>query len=444
MSGAAGRMFDAPPPTAISAMLVHCHTTENCSWSEPDVLERISIISYRYCYPTISGAGIVGSLLLLLTLCDARFRAAGVYTYLRCLMVADCAALAMGGPTFFVETWQLPVVCDGHHLQPRPLAEAVWRVIFVPLANAMVGFSMGITLWMTYDRYMAVRVPRELWRHRRPARRCGGRPLRIAATLLVSLMLHVPQTLGYQVVEHCPAGGGSFYEVSLRGSAVGWVWSCYQWTLQVLVRWLPAGVVLYCNGYIILAIKRRERHVQTISRSIDQHGTESISQRVGSQHWQEGTASQCGDVGPPSVSELPLPPPPTPSRAPSASIDSTQRHRQRRQEAERRMEFLLAATAASYMVSNCLQSALFIMELVYEQEDSKFQVNTCLISSLSTWGWVANVTFKLDIRHFFVVGVVPKLHVIRVPFMCGLSFCTLSNLCTSMDHTTRTLMDWDQ
>ena len=391
MMAMADHMQSAPRPTPVLGMVVYCDHLENCSWSEQDMEERISVISYRYCYPTISGAGIVGSLLLLLTLRDARFRAAGVYTYLRCLMLSDSTALAMAGATFLAETWQGYVDCGGRHLQPRALPEAVWRVVFVPLANAMVGFSMGITLWMTYDRYQAVRVPRELWRQRQPERRCGGRPLRIAATLLLSLALHMPQTLGYQVVELCLADGSSFYEVSLiRGAAAGWLWPLYQWLLQLLVRWLPAGVVLYCNSYIIVAIKRRERRVQAIAHSMSQQGSDSVTRRPESRLRGESSASQCSGVNLIAVSELPQTPPtppptPLPARAPSASTDSVQRQRQRRQEAEHRMEFLLAATAASYLVSNCLQSALCIMELVYEQRDVGFQVGTQSDDQLFGW-----------------------------------------------------------
>ena len=350
---------------SIGSMLLtslRCDHLENCSWSEPDMEERISVISYRYCYPTISGAGIVGSLLLLLTLRDARFRAAGVYTYLRCLMLSDSTALAMAGATFLAETWQGYVDCGGRHLQPRALPEAVWRVVFVPLANAMVGFSMGITLWMTYDRYQAVRVPRELWRQRQPERRCGGRPLRIAATLLLSLALHMPQTLGYQVVELCLADGSSFYEVSLiRGAAAGWLWPLYQWLLQLLVRWLPAGVVLYCNSYIIVAIKRRERRKSAAESAASggcshlepEHGSERVGSSAARLSWLTSEARSGETAGEPAA------------RA---------RRRRRRQETENRLELLLLAMAVSCLVTNCLQSATIILDMVYDDDGVDFQV----------------------------------------------------------------------
>ena len=343
---------------------LRCDHLENCSWSEPDVLERISIISYRYCYPTISGAGIVGSLLLLLTLCDARFRAAGVYTYLRCLMVADCAALALGGATLLAESWQPIISCASGAVKVRSRFGAVWHSVAFPLANAMIGFSMGITLWMTYDRYMAVLVPRELWRQRRPARRCGGRPLRIAATLLVSLMLHVPQTLGYQVVHHCPTNHDDFYELLLTDFASNsWVWLVYQWALQLLVRWLPAGVVLYCNGYIILAIKRRERRKSAADAAAAScshvEATEHVSERVGSStarfSWLTSEARST-------------------EAAAAAGSRLRARSRRRRQETDSRLELLLLAMAAACLVSNCLQSAVIILDMVYEDDGVQFQV----------------------------------------------------------------------
>ncbi|XP_043235233.1 probable G-protein coupled receptor B0563.6 [Amphibalanus amphitrite] len=404
------RIPAAPPPGPDVGMLVYCDHLENCSWSEPDAQNRISIISYRYCYPTISGVGIVGSLLLLLVLRDARFGGAGVYTYLRCLMLSDSAALTMAGATFLAETWQTYVDCDGRRLQPRSRAEAIWRIVFVPFANAMVGFSMGVTLWMTYDRYQAVRVPHELWRQRRPERRCGGRPLRIAATLLVSLALHMPQTLGYHVVEHCPVEGDTFYTVSLiHGAASGWVWPFYQWALQVLVRWLPAAVVLYCNSYIIVAIKRRERRVQAIATTMSQQCTESVTRRPRG----ESSASSCSGVSLVGVCELPRPPAPPPSplpqRPPSASVDSARRQRQRRQEAEHRMEFLLAATAASYLVSNCLQSALCILELVYEQRDLGFQIFRAIANNVEALNFcldfVYAIVFVRQIRDVFLCRI---------------------------------------
>ncbi|KAF0288566.1 Acid-sensing ion channel 1 [Amphibalanus amphitrite] len=373
---------------------------ENCSWSDSDAQSRISIISYRYCYPTISGVGIVGSLLLLLVLRDARFGGAGVYTYLRCLMLSDSVALTVGAASLLVESWDPTVFCAGRPVKMRSHSGAVWYSVAMPLTNALVGFSMGVTLWMTYDRYQAVRVPHELWRQRRPERRCGGRPLRIAATLLVSLALHMPQTLGFRVVHHCPAGLPEFYELLLTDFASdSWVWCSYQWSLQLLVRWLPAGIVLYCNSYIIFAIKRRERRksaADAAAASCSHVDVERVSDRLGSSaarlSWlaPEGRSSQAGLTA-------------------AGGPDERSRRRRRRQETENRLELLLVAMAVSCLVTNCLQSVAIILDMVYEDDGIDFEI----LRSVGNNAEALNVSLDFVFAMAFVKQI-------REAFMCQL------------------------
>ena len=331
-----------------------CNSAENCSWSTSDTQSRINVVSYRYCYPTIAVAGIGCSLLLLLTLRRACFQSADVYTYLRCLMLSDCAVLAVSSATMLVDTWEPTVTCADHSFLMRSRAAAVWRVVFLPLVNSLIVFSMGLQLWMTLDRYLAVCGPR-----RRPARRRRRRLLvRVAATLLLALVLHAPLVFGFQVVLHCPAGD-EFYELAVSGSAarLGRLWTAYQWTLQLLARWTPTGLLLYCNGYIIAAIRRRERRVSVTPRP--------AAPRSQSEHPDSGGGGGVSRPEEPRLSVI--------SGGPEGGQQPA-----RRQEAGHRLELLLAAMGVSYLITNCLQMALFIVQYVYDLRDDSVQVSTYL------------------------------------------------------------------
>ena len=389
-----------------------CNASENCSWITSGKQFRINVVSYRYCYPVICAAGLVCSLLLLVTLRRACFRAADVYTYLRCLMVSDCAVLAMSGATMLADSGLPNVLCGQRVFLMRSRAAAVWRVVFLPLVNSLIVFSMGIQLWMTLDRYLAVCALR-----RRPARRRRRRLLlRLAATLLVALAMHAPLVLGYRVVRHCP-GGRQFFEVAVSGgkARLGHVWTAYQWLLQLLARWAPTGILLYCNGYIIAAIRRQERRVSSTPRADSdgdrpatgpgeprlsvvsdacQEGVLQPRLSVVSDAWQEGVLQPrlsvvqdvCQEDTPQSRLSII-----SDGCQPRLSVISDscqgrstqqqhqqqqQRRRRRRQEAGHRLELLLGAMGVSYLITNCLQMALFIAQYVYDQKDVNTQVST--------------------------------------------------------------------
>ena len=348
-----------------------CSLAENCSWSTSDTQFNITVISYRYCYPTIAVAGILASLLLLLTLRRACFQSADVYTYLRCLMSSDCAVLAMSGATMLADSLRPVAVCDNRTFLMRSEAQAVWRVAFLPLVNSLIVFSLGLQLWMTQDRYLAVCAPKRRPVHHRRL------PLRVAATLLLALALHAPLVLGFQVVHHCP-DGRHFYELTLSGSAAqyGRAWTAYQWTLQLLARWTPTGLLLYCNGYIIAAIRRRERRVSATLRPA---APSSKPDQTGS--WQEpkpGELDQAGS-GPGGTGQTggrpgSGPGEPRVSVISDGIVQSSQHQPSRRHEADHRLELLLGAMGVSYLVTNCLQMALFIVQYVYDQRDINVQV----------------------------------------------------------------------
>ncbi|XP_037078714.1 probable G-protein coupled receptor AH9.1 [Pollicipes pollicipes] len=342
-----------------SGVLESCDRSENCTaTSELAHQDRIAIIGYRYCYSAISAVGVCGSLMLLLTLRHACFRSSDVYTYLRCLMLSDCALLVLSGATLHAESWQSTISCDGRNVSVRTHVEAAWHILWLPLTNALIGLSMAVTLWMTYDRYVAVRSPRDLLRQPRSAQRCGDRMLRIVASLAVSLLLHSPLILGYTVVHHCPDGRHDFYELKLKDSVVSSpLWTCYQWVLQLLVRWLPATIVLFCNCSIIVAISRRSRRnrrTRAADHAVFRLGADVLSEGGGTSSQPRSTrlTSEARSV----------------SQATGGSCCREVRQRQkRRQDTENRLEFLLAAMAVSCLVSNCMQSVVIILDMAYDE-----------------------------------------------------------------------------
>ncbi|XP_043220337.1 uncharacterized protein LOC122380872 [Amphibalanus amphitrite] len=405
-----------------------CSPSENCSWTSMDTQVRINVISYRYCYPTISAAGIACSLALLVTLRRACFQAADVYTYLRCLMVSDCAVLALSGASMLADSALPTVLCGDRSFLVRSHLSAVWRVAFLPLVNSLIVFSMGVQLWMTLDRYLAVCAPR-----RRPARRRRRRLLlRVAATLLVALAMHAPLVLGYRVVRHCP-GGRQFFEVALSGgrAQLGHAWTAYQWALQLLARWTPTGLLLYCNGYIIAAIRRRERRISATPRPASDEpgrpaaapGQSAASEgcpggdpqqqprlSIISDSCQEGTTQQqqqqprlsvvsdgCQE-GIPQQQQQQQPQQPRLSVVSDSCLEGAspqQQRRRKRQEAGHRLELLLCAMGLSYLVANCLQMALFIAQYVYDQRNDSVQIFRAVANNYEALNFMLDSVFAL-------------------------------------------------
>lgn len=375
-------------PQDLESDTAGCTPLENCSLVLPAPDQQISVIGYRYCNPVIGVCGVCGSLLLLLALRRPCFTT-GVFTYLRALMASDAAMLVFACTCTFSDSYRQTARCDGRLFTARSLLVARLRIYLLPIANTMAGLSIGLVLWMTYDRYVAVSSACDLWNQRRPLRRrcCCRRSVRVAGTLLLSALLHLPQLLCYKAVRHCPdvpAQLADFYELQNNGGITSSVWwTLYQWLLQLVVRWVPALVVLFCNLRIITAIarrSRRERRLRAADRRVFRLAVDTASDRSRSRCVSDAMemtrSSRVTEQAPP----LPLPPAAV-AESPSACCSSVgqqqQQQRRKRRDGEHRLEVLLAAMATSLVVSSTLQSAVIILDLVYHDNDSfhyQFQV----------------------------------------------------------------------
>uniref|UniRef100_A0A1I7ZJP2 G_PROTEIN_RECEP_F1_2 domain-containing protein n=1 Tax=Steinernema glaseri TaxID=37863 RepID=A0A1I7ZJP2_9BILA len=232
--------------------------------SHADV-SKLNRITYAYIAPVIIACGIIGDILTVATLTHPLLRQSSiVYTYLTLLAMTDLLTHLSVIPMIM---WLLDI-----RLCSRASAFYYAHVGF-PLANALMGASVWIVVFLTLSQYMAVCHPFHYGALKK--RRCCFGLFAIA--YFVNFLIHAPWA-SKKNVHSVPAGVQSCEFVVCDRQTEPWYvayeWSCefvvcdrqtepwyvaYEWVREMITRVFPFLIVAYLNVRILITYRNTKR-----------------------------------------------------------------------------------------------------------------------------------------------------------------------------------------
>ncbi|KAK0404183.1 hypothetical protein QR680_017329 [Steinernema hermaphroditum] len=208
-------------------------------------VSRLNRITYAYIAPVIIASGIVGDILTVATLTHPLLRQSSiVYTYLTLLAMTDLLTHISVIP---MTMWLLDV-----RLCSRASAFFYAHIGF-PLANALMGASVWIVVFLTLSQYMAVCHPFHYGALKK--RRCCY--LLFAIAYLVNFLIHAPWASKKSVHAVPPGVAACEFIVCDRHTEPWYV--AYEWLREMITRVVPFLIVAYLNVRILITYRNTKR-----------------------------------------------------------------------------------------------------------------------------------------------------------------------------------------
>ncbi|KAI1703754.1 7 transmembrane receptor (rhodopsin family) domain-containing protein [Ditylenchus destructor] len=208
-------------------------------------VSELNKITYGYIAPVIIGIGVIGDVLTIITLTHPLLRRASIiYTYLTLLAFTDLLTHISIMPML---AWLLDFrLCSATF-------SFYYAHIGFPLANALMGASVWIVVFLTLSQYMAVCQPFHQG-YLRKRKMCF---VLFGLAYLFSFCVYAPWAMK-KGVHKIPGGLLKCSYVICDRQIESWFW-VYEWMREFLTRILPFVLIAYFNTMILITYRNTKR-----------------------------------------------------------------------------------------------------------------------------------------------------------------------------------------
>ncbi|KAI1706102.1 7 transmembrane receptor (rhodopsin family) domain-containing protein [Ditylenchus destructor] len=214
-------------------------------------VSELNKITYGYIAPVIIGIGVIGDVLTIITLTHPLLRRASIiYTYLTLLAFTDLLTHISIMPML---AWLLDFrLCSATF-------SFYYAHIGFPLANALMGASVWIVVFLTLSQYMAVCQPFHQG-YLRKRKMCF---VLFGLAYLFSFCVYAPWAMK-KGVHKIPGGLLKCSFVVCDRQIESWFW-VYEWMREFLTRILPFVLIAYFNTMILITYRNTKRDRNRLS-----------------------------------------------------------------------------------------------------------------------------------------------------------------------------------